>query len=139
MESAPLDRRVAVKTKSETVVHPLSHLRDEPYVVLLGEPGAGKSTALRYEAVSEDGEVMTCREVTNGTPLSRSSTAYLDALDEYRSGGDGLEAPDSAETSETMLTNDLPAQLKDKLTIVVLDVSRPQSMIEATQKRRSKS
>ena len=29
--------------------------------------------------------------------------------------------------------------LKDELTIVVLDVSRPQSMIEATQKRRSKS
>ena len=91
MESAPLDRRVAVKTNAETVVHPLSHLRDEPYVVLLGEPGAGKSTALWYEAAAEGGEVMTCREVMNGAPLSRSSTAYLDALDEYRSGGGGKD------------------------------------------------
>lgn len=86
MESASLDRRVVVQTKGETVVHPLSHLRDRPYVVLLGEPGAGKSMALRYEAAAEGGEAVTCREVMNGTPLSSSRTAYLDALDEYRSG-----------------------------------------------------
>jgi hypothetical protein len=86
METASLDRRVAVQTNGETVVHPLSHLRDRPYVVLLGEPGAGKSTALRYEAAAEGGEAVTCREVMNGTPLSSSRTAYLDALDEYRSG-----------------------------------------------------
>lgn len=68
------------------MVQPLSHLRDKPYVVLLGEPGAGKSTALRSEAAAEGGEAVTCREVMNGTPLSNSGTAYLDALDEYRSG-----------------------------------------------------
>ncbi|WP_421707514.1 NACHT domain-containing protein [Algihabitans sp.] len=91
MKSAPLDRRVAVQTNAEPVVQPLSHLREEPYIVLLGEPGAGKSTTLLYEAVAEDGEVMTCREVMNGTPLSNSGTAYLDALDEFRSGDNGKD------------------------------------------------
>jgi hypothetical protein len=68
------------------VIHPLSDLRDKAYLVLLGEPGAGKSTALRYEAAAEHGDVVTCREVMTGTPLSDSGTVYLDALDEYRSG-----------------------------------------------------
>ncbi len=43
MNYAPLDRRVTVQSKAETVVLPLSRLRDKSYVVLLGEPGAGKS------------------------------------------------------------------------------------------------
>jgi hypothetical protein len=86
MKIAPLDRRVAIRTHGETAVQPLSQLRDKPYLVLLGEPGAGKSTSLRYEALAEGGEVVTCREVMNGAPLSSSRTAYLDALDEYRSG-----------------------------------------------------
>lgn len=91
MEIAPLDRRVALQGKTERVVHPLSHLRDKPYVVLLGEPGAGKSTSLRHEAFAEGGEVTTCRAVMNGIPLSSSDTAYLDALDEYRSGENGKD------------------------------------------------
>lgn len=86
MESAFLDRRVAVQVQAETVVQPLSQLRHEPYVVLLGEPGAGKSTTLKYEADAEGGEIATCREVMNGSPIGESGTAYLDALDEYRSG-----------------------------------------------------
>lgn len=86
MESAFLDRRVAIQLQAENVVQPLSQLRGEPYVVLLGEPGAGKSTALKHEAVAEGGEVATCREVMNGSLIGVSGTAYIDALDEYRSG-----------------------------------------------------
>ena len=91
METASLDRRVAIQGKTETEVQPLSHLRDKPYVVLLGEPGAGKSTSLGYEATAEGGEVMTCREAMNGAQLSTSGTIYLDALDEYRSGNSGKD------------------------------------------------
>ena len=58
---------------------------------MLGEPGAGKSTALEHEAVAEGGDIATCREVMNGTPLGVSGTAYLDALDEYRSGDSGKD------------------------------------------------
>ena len=91
MKSASLDRRVAVQVQAETVVQPLSQLRGEPFVVLLGEPGAGKSTALEHEAVAEGGEIATCREVMNGSPIGVSGTAYLDALDEYRSGDGGKD------------------------------------------------
>ncbi len=86
MENASLDRRVAFQVNGENVICPLSQLRRERYVVLLGEPGAGKSTALEHEARAERGEVVTCREVMNGFLISASETAYIDALDEYRSG-----------------------------------------------------
>lgn len=90
MENASLDRRVAIQVQGERVVQLLSQLRGEPYVVLLGEPGAGKSTALEYEAIAEGGEIATCREVMNGSPIG-TGTAYLDALDEYRSGDGGKD------------------------------------------------
>ncbi|MCR9088799.1 MAG: hypothetical protein NXH97_18890 [Rhodobacteraceae bacterium] len=91
MENACLDRRVATQVQGESAVQPLSHLRGEPFVVLLGEPGAGKSTALEHEARAESGEIATCREVMNGSPIGASGTAYLDALDEYRSGDGGKD------------------------------------------------
>jgi len=52
---------------------------------------------------------------------------------------DSASIPDSPEALQEMLTNDLPPQMKDKLTMVVLDVSRPQSMIRAIQRRRRRS
>ncbi|OWV98759.1 hypothetical protein ATY79_19035 [Rhizobium sp. R693] len=58
---------------------------------MLGEPGIGKSTALEYEAAQEDGELLTCREAMNGIPIAASTTAYLDALDEYRAGENGKD------------------------------------------------
>ncbi|WP_267320982.1 NACHT domain-containing protein [Aminobacter sp. MET-1] len=89
--TAALDRRVLVHGASEATEYPLSSLRDRPFVVLLGEPGLGKSTALRYEAAAEGGEVFTCREAMNGAPLPVGETMYLDALDEYRTGENGKD------------------------------------------------
>ncbi|MDW9689376.1 hypothetical protein GOB50_30945 [Sinorhizobium meliloti] len=91
MTAAPLDRRVNVQLGAETFELHLSELRDKPYVILLGEPGIGKSTALEHEAAAEGGEVLTCREVMNGALPSGLVTAYLDALDEYRAGENGKD------------------------------------------------
>lgn len=91
MMTAPLDRRVLIHSESEATERPLSSLRDRPFVVLLGEPGLGKSTALGYEAASEGGEVFTCRDAMNGAPLPVGETVYLDALDEHRTGGGGKD------------------------------------------------
>ncbi|NGO53032.1 NACHT domain-containing protein [Allomesorhizobium camelthorni] len=91
MRTASLDRRVLVQSESEATECPLSSLRDQPFVVLLGEPGLGKSTALRYEAAAEGGEFFTCREAMNGAPLPVGETIYLDALDEYRTGENGKD------------------------------------------------
>jgi len=91
MIKTPLDRRIAVVLEGETVELHLSALRGMPYVVLLGEPGIGKSTALEYEASQEGCELLTCREAMNGIPIAAGSTAYLDALDEYRAGENGKD------------------------------------------------
>ncbi|TCA59861.1 NACHT domain-containing protein [Rhizobium leguminosarum] len=91
MIKTPLDRRVSVSLAGEVVELRLSKLRGMPYLVLLGEPGIGKSTALEYEAGQEDGELLTCREAMNGISVTTSSTAYLDALDEYRAGENGKD------------------------------------------------
>lgn len=91
MKIASLDRRVLVHSEAEASERLLSSLRDEPFVVLLGEPGLGKSTALRHEAAAEGGEVVTCREAMSGVPLPAADTVYLDALDEYRTGENGKD------------------------------------------------
>lgn len=52
---------------------------------------------------------------------------------------DGSNLPQSAEALEAMLTNDLPLHMRDKLSVVVLDMARPQSMIAAIEKRRGKA
>lgn len=86
MKIAPLDRRVLVHSEFGTADMPLSALRDNPFVVLLGEPGLGKSTALTHEANAEGTDVLTCREAMNGKSLPAGGVVFLDALDEYRSG-----------------------------------------------------
>ncbi|MBB4279352.1 hypothetical protein [Rhizobium mongolense] len=91
MTHVPIDRRVSVFLHGETVVLPLSQLRDKRFIVLLGEPGIGKTTALKYEAAQEGGHVETCREVMVGTSELGGHTAYLDALDEFRSGENGRD------------------------------------------------
>ncbi|MCZ7888917.1 NACHT domain-containing protein [Agrobacterium salinitolerans] len=91
MSKTPLDRRVSVVLEGEAVELRLSELRGMPYLVLLGEPGSGKSTALEYEASQEVGQLLTCREAMNGIPIATSATAYLDALDEFRAGENGKD------------------------------------------------
>ncbi|MEI9412008.1 hypothetical protein [Mesorhizobium salmacidum] len=46
--------------------------------------------------------------------------------------------PSTAEALETMLRNDIPAGLQDKLAIVVLDVSRPTKMVTGKIRRPQK-
>ncbi|RWC37937.1 MAG: hypothetical protein EOS28_31375 [Mesorhizobium sp.] len=102
---APLDRRVLIHIDGEWTERPLSMLREAPFVVLLGEPGLGKSTALGHEAAAESTQVFTCREAMSGTPLPKEGTVYLDALDEYRTGESGkdklLQLANTLATSRT--------------------------------------
>lgn len=93
MGLAPLDRTVVVTdAEGNTTTTQLSGLRDSAFVILVGEPGIGKSSALAFEAASEGGRVLTCREVVNDPDLATGqATVYVDALDEYRSSGDGKD------------------------------------------------
>ena len=57
-----------------------------PYVVLLGEPGMGKSIVLAQEAGAEHSTPIKVRELI-AFGASKAQTLFLDALDEYRMDG----------------------------------------------------
>lgn len=68
----------------------LSDFRQTPAWVLLGEPGAGKSEALKMEAEATGGQYLSARELITATPVPPQwlgKTLYIDALDESRAEG----------------------------------------------------
>src|SRR5258708_6329526 len=92
MKTSPvtLDRRVRVTGASnprDSSIQRLSQLRSARFVVLLGEPGSGKSTTLELEAAQDHSTVLTVRALMTGGGIVPGSTLYLDALDEYRIDG----------------------------------------------------
>lgn len=87
---AKIDRRILIldgEGKGNRGTARVSDLRGHPFVVLLGEPGIGKSTVLTAEAEREILPVWTVRELMTATTVPSGTTLYLDALDEYRSDG----------------------------------------------------
>jgi hypothetical protein len=68
---------------------PLETYRDSAAWVLLGEPGAGKSTALKMEADAVDGQYLRIDEFIHDEPDDdwQGKTLFLDGLDEVRAGG----------------------------------------------------
>lgn len=87
---------------SQPVSKPLSEYRSKPAYVLLGDPGAGKSTSFgeernRTPAAAE--EVIEARDFvtldTGGHPEWKNRTLFIDGLDEIRAGSsDGRTALD---------------------------------------------
>jgi hypothetical protein len=88
--AADIDRRVKVidgEGNDDRSIERVSDLRAMPFVVLLGEPGMGKSTVLAREAVNEGASMISVRELMTGTRALSDATLFLDALDEYRTDG----------------------------------------------------
>ena len=66
----------------------LAQLRDEPAYVLLGDPGAGKSTALWHEScINSRDKYLRAVSLLQGERLPDNGIAFIDALDEARAGG----------------------------------------------------
>lgn len=84
-----IDRRVRVLQGPQDSILHVSELRGFPYLVLLGEPGSGKTTVLGIEAAYERVPVVKVRAfLMNGSTRRDDGAAlYLDALDEYRTEG----------------------------------------------------
>lgn len=76
--------------KRESGDLPLSDFRRTPAWVLLGEPGSGKSEALRMEAEETGGEFLTASTFINSHSMLshwRDKTLFIDAMDEARASG----------------------------------------------------
>jgi hypothetical protein len=73
---ADIDRRIEVidGPKDGFLVRHVSDLRALPFVVLLGEPGIGKSTVLEDEAAHEGLHVIKVRELMTGPPVGQGET-----------------------------------------------------------------
>lgn len=69
---------------------PLAALRERPAYVLLGEPGAGKTTTFDQEAKAAGFELIPARDfIVLDRPEWRNWTLFIDGLDEMRAGGSG--------------------------------------------------
>ena len=72
----------------------LSTLRDRPAYVLLGEPGAGKTTAFHEEARAAGCEAIPARDfIAFDRPEWRGWTLFIDGLDEMRAGSTDSRTP----------------------------------------------
>lgn len=78
---------------------PLKAFRDAPAYVLLGDPGAGKTTAFEaeYEALGEKACLIIARDFLTFEPQShpewRDKTLFIDGLDETRVGVNDARTP----------------------------------------------
>ena len=78
---------------------PLEAFRDTPAYVLLGDPGAGKTTAFETEceALGEKAYVITARDFLTFDPQYHSEwhdkTLFIDGLDEIRVGANDVRTP----------------------------------------------
>ena len=79
--------------------HPLKDYRDVPAYVLLGDPGAGKTTAFKmeYEALADSACLIDARDFVTFDPEAhhewRGKTLFIDALDEVRAGSHDARTP----------------------------------------------
>ena len=85
--------------RGEKKSRPLNEFRSKPAYVLLGDPGAGKSTAFEVESgeVGEEAILITARDFitfsVSSHPEWRGKTLFIDGLDEVRAGSsDALSA-----------------------------------------------
>ena len=87
-----LHDRIVRETGSEKVVgggeNPFSAYVHLPNIVLLGDPGAGKSHLFREFANAAGVEWKTARSFLNSDPalMKGSEAIFIDALDEHRTG-----------------------------------------------------
>ena len=84
-------RTVTVVGDDDVRFAPLADLRSVPAYVLLGDPGAGKTTAFQTEASSDPDTILVTARRFIGRSLEhhpewRAKTLFIDGLDEVRAG-----------------------------------------------------
>ena len=87
--------------------NPLSHWRTTPAYVLLGDPGAGKTTALTIEARECDAQTASATDfgIARSKKSTKATPYFIDALDEKRAGVSDTNALNAIRTELVKLKN----------------------------------
>lgn len=92
------DRLVTINdvSSNKTKILPFSKLLEHQNIILLGDPGSGKSYLFDQFSAREEGRNLKARSFFN-IPTNKLNTdiIYIDGLDEYRSGREDKTAIDS--------------------------------------------
>ena len=73
---------------------PFSDFREKAAIVLLGDPGMGKTTEFEREAAPTGRRFITARDfLTLGVPNHTGETLFIDGLDEVRAGSSNVRVP----------------------------------------------
>jgi len=65
-----------------------------PNIVLLGDPGAGKTHLFKQFAALQEAKYLTVRHFLSGVPIDNQKTLFIDALDEKRSASNSSDVVD---------------------------------------------
>ncbi|WP_329911268.1 hypothetical protein [Serratia quinivorans] len=65
-----------------------------PNIVLLGDPGAGKTHLFKQFAALQEAKYLTIRHFLSGVPIDNQKTLFIDALDEKRSASNSSDVVD---------------------------------------------
>ncbi|MDX8399345.1 MAG: hypothetical protein R8K20_03760, partial [Gallionellaceae bacterium] len=74
--------------------HGIESFREQDAYVLLADPGAGKTTLFKKEAIDSGGCYLSARDfLTFNRPEWQEKTLFIDGLDETRAGKDDARTP----------------------------------------------
>jgi predicted NACHT family NTPase len=90
-------RRIEIKSPQakEAELRPFSTYDDEANIVLLGDPGAGKSHTFRESAARSKGRYVTARAFLVKPAVKFDGTLFIDGLDERRAGRSDRDTVDA--------------------------------------------
>jgi hypothetical protein len=84
--------RYARRVDGESALRPLASWRSEIAYVLLGDPGAGKSTSFRAEALAQGAVFVEASDIADDVASSdglRDQVVFIDGLDQVKANGRG--------------------------------------------------
>ncbi|ENM2492098.1 hypothetical protein AB6908_000510 [Serratia marcescens] len=87
-------RQIHPQENKETQTMTFGDYSESPNIVLLGDPGAGKTHLFKQFAAFDGANYLTVRHFLSGVPIDNQKALFIDALDEKRSSHNSSDVID---------------------------------------------